>query len=473
MPRQLSRRVVGVALLALAGTAALGAGIAVGAASTARAPSTAVTAAHLRITLSTTSDWTQVHVHPGSMVAGRLTRQRGPGRYVPLADGFGLTGGYGTAVAVADLVLSEPSGAARFTLEIDKGAQGRTAVGIDNLDGRTPRRGPRVTDTVSSRTDPLNRRRASVPRVAVMGASPMPQPRADARRLILAFYYPWWGSYRDPRLADRPAQPRSVWSPAGVASMTAQAKAHGINGFIVSWHGDAKDGPAFELALHAAEQQRQLLSAYIETPSATSPASRPHADPLVVEQWVVEAAARGASPAFLKAADGVPVVFVYGMGYLLPQQWARIERDLSRRGLRVHLVGDDTDGTYTPYEWGIHHYTATEPAADLAAWSRATAAASRGEAVLGLAAPRLFAATVSPGFDDRRLRGRSHQVVARGRHAQRYATNWSAALAGAPDWVLVTSWNEWFEDTEVEPGVATGDAALRATARLARAWRTS
>ena len=34
-------------------------------------------------------------------------------------------------------------------------------------------------------------------------------------------------------------------------------------------------------------------------------------------------------------------------------------------------------------------------------------------------------------------------------------------MAAQPDWVLITSWNEWFEGTSVEPSVEYGDLALQ------------
>jgi hypothetical protein len=81
--------------------------------------------------------------------------------------------------------------------------------------------------------------------------------------------------------------------------------------------------------------------------------------------------------------------------------------------------------------------------------------------------PHLTVATVSPGYDDTNLRGDLNAVVPRGPAGERYIATWDSAIAAQPDWVLITSWNEWFEGTHIEPSVGNGDLALRQTAEQA------
>jgi hypothetical protein len=49
-----------------------------------------------------------------------------------------------------------------------------------------------------------------------------------------------------------------------------------------------------------------------------------------------------------------------------------------------------------------------------------------------------------------------------------------AALATDPQWaVLVTSWNEWPEGTQIEPSTTYGDFYLQLTAEFARRLKGS
>lgn len=439
-------------------------------ATAAPAPTAPVTAAHLQVTLTTTSDWAQAHLTPGRIVATHKSSDAGTGAYTPLADGFAVSGVSGTRVVTTDLVVSETSGASQFSLEIDKGYNGTAAVTITNLNG-TPRRVANVTDSVHSLSDAKNHTVTQLSRSSVLGTTALTLPHADNRKLVLAFYYPWFASYDDATLADRPSDARSVWDAAGVDSMTQQAKANGVNGFIVSWHGDAKDGSAFDLAKQSAARNGQVVTPYIETLAATSGRSPTSADPFVVYNWILQALTRQTSPAFLKAADGVPVVFVYQMAALSPGQWQGVVDTLAANGQQVHLFGDATDPAYRPFEWGVDRYAVNDSASTLTSWSKDTALAARAGAVVdSTAAPQVYAGTVSPGFDDHLLRGLLHPVISRDTGA-RYDATWQAALAGDPDWVLVSTWNEWYEDSQIEPGLLTGGQALQQTATNAAAWR--
>jgi hypothetical protein len=254
--------------------------------------------------------------------------------------------------------------------------------------------------------------------------------------------------------------------------MTRQAKANGINGFVVSWHGNTNDGPAFDLVQRAAEAVGQLFTAYLEVPSAHQ-ADGVHSAAFKVRQWLLQALARRNSPSFLRASDGAPVVFVYGMAHLTPSEWRDVlARAANRQGVHVHLVGDTLKPAYRPYEWGVHRYAVLGSARHLTAWSRSTELSARAQAAVDPgSSPTLYSGTVSPGFNDRRLRGDVHPLIRRGSEGQRYDATWAAALAGDPDWMFVSTWNEWYEDTQIEPGTETGARALSQTAQHIAAWR--
>ena len=107
---------------------------------------------------------------------------------------------------------------------------------------------------------------------------------------------------------------------------------------------------------------------------------------------------------------------------------------------------------------GLATYSGTLFAPDVARLMRDTVSASRTWHLLGAAygTPRIATATVMPGYDETRLANRPGRVVARGT-GEFYNRQWQAALASGADWVVVSTWNEWAENTEVEAGRRFGE----------------
>ncbi|MGH7980867.1 MAG: glycoside hydrolase family 99-like domain-containing protein, partial [Limisphaerales bacterium] len=79
---------------------------------------------------------------------------------------------------------------------------------------------------------------------------------------------------------------------------------------------------------------------------------------------------------------------------------------------------------------------------------------------------RISCLDVIPGYDDTKVR---HPGLAVNRlDGQVYRILWEQAIKANPDWVLITSWNEWHEGSEIEPSYEFGNKYLRLTARYSR-----
>lgn len=438
------------------------------------AASDASDGALLRVRVDTNSDWTGIHFD-GAVGGIRVVSSAPTVPVTPEADGLTIpwvpTGG---ATVVVDLVLEHAAGRTASTVTVLKGWLGLTRVAIENRSG-TPTAVATITNERQVLDDRNNTLTTSVP-ADVMFVNVTPLRRTGERPKVLAFYYPWFDTYDSGRLADRPSDPRNVEVIADVASMLAQARAHGIDGFIESWAGADHDGQELDVLLAAAHQTGASVSLYLETVSANiGRTSLLPSDRATVSRWLREGLDRAASdPAFVRDASGVPVVFVYEMDRLSPADWASV---LAEAGRPVRLVGDEPSRDYESVEWGVHRYDPNADGSqaissdDLTAWNRTTAFETRAAAITAPGgAARLFAATVSPGFDNRNNGGSLY--VDRGDAGQHYLSTWDAALAAAPEWVLVTTWNEWYEGTSVEPSQRFGDLALRQTATRAAAWKS-
>jgi glycoprotein endo-alpha-1,2-mannosidase len=81
---------------------------------------------------------------------------------------------------------------------------------------------------------------------------------------------------------------------------------------------------------------------------------------------------------------------------------------------------------------------------------------------------KISTVTIIPGYDDRSTGRPPPRPVTNRWGGEVYRALWQAAIAARPDWVLITSWNEWHEGSEIEPSVEYGSLLLDETALSAR-----
>jgi len=83
---------------------------------------------------------------------------------------------------------------------------------------------------------------------------------------------------------------------------------------------------------------------------------------------------------------------------------------------------------------------------------------------------KLWAATVVPGHDNYLVSGTNRLIEPR-RDGGYYLDSWDIALSSNPDWVLITSWNEWYENTQIEPSDCYGTTYLYLTRQQVRRFK--
>jgi hypothetical protein len=309
-------------------------------------------------------------------------------------------------------------------------------------------------------------------------------------RQVLAFYYTWygrpdrhgrwihWGKV-DPQRHEisesthYPAQGAyDSHDPEIIDWHVDQAQKHGITGFIATWWGQGTlDDRAFELLIERVQNKNFQVSVYWETAPGRGQAQIDRA----VDDLLYVLRRYGSQEAFLDV-DGKPVIFVYGrvMNQVPLRSWPEIIRR-TRQQYRNDflLIADGYHDSYARVFDGIHTYnicgwvrdkTPTE-LRDLSAHHFAHAAN------LARQHGKISCLTVIPGYDDTKIR--TPGLRASRLDGKTYRVLWQEAIHADPDWVLITSWNEWHEGSEIEPSWEHDDKYLRITGEYAAPFRDS
>lgn len=290
----------------------------------------------------------------------------------------------------------------------------------------------------------------------------LPLPRRAFGKKALAFYYGWYGTPQGaagkwvhwlPERSDRgaahtPALGYYDSADVGViAQQVAWAKQAGLDGFVLSWWNDPQERRVLERLLTAAEGKGFAVSVYLERVTGV-------ADLRKQLQEIHEVF--GKHPAWLRAGDR-PVVFLYG----------RVLEQVGLAGLRevlpqfpLFVIGDNLEQPFMEVLDGEHTYASVGGPE----YCRSHLLSMQRAARLW---DKLLVATVQPGYDDSHIRAPGG--IQRRDDGKFYASLW--AMAGLGDWVIVTSWNEWHEGSEIEPSQEDGDRWLRETQRWIEAWK--
>lgn len=306
----------------------------------------------------------------------------------------------------------------------------------------------------------------------------------SAPRKVLAFYYPWYGSPDGPGGRGRwahwdgvePEQKRIATSthypvlgaydshdPAVIRQHCSWARRAGLDGWIVSWWGkDSYCDRAMDAILDAAAEAKLEVTIYHEAVPAPKNA-RSAADDLVA---VLRRYA--GHPAWLRAG-GKPVVFIYGRAVneigLLP--WAEACAAVNREYPGgVVLVGDKFSTAAARVFDGIHTYNTAGMLRDMPRERVGNWAAEQYPQWVAMADrfQRISTLTVIPGYDDTKIRKPGLAVERFG--GDSYRAQWDEAIKANPDFVLITSFNEWHEGSEIEPSAEYGDKYLEITAEM-------
>jgi hypothetical protein len=284
-------------------------------------------------------------------------------------------------------------------------------------------------------------------------------PPTAAREVpVFAYFYQWFdaGSW-DRAKIDLPAVGRySSDDPDVLRGQVRSAQGAGIDGFIVSWKSTATNNRRLRLLMTiAAEEHFKLAMIYqgLDFERQPQPVQRVAAD------FVLFRDTYAPDPVFYRV-DGKPLTILSG-SWMFDHAAVESITDPVRDALLVlsteknlngyRRLADVTDGD-------AYYWSSVNPETNSSYADKLTA---MGSAVR--ADGKLWIAPFSPGFDARLVGGTG--VVDR-KDGETLTTQYKTALSSFPDILGLISWNEFSENTYVEPSENFGDRYLTALRQL-------
>ncbi len=292
--------------------------------------------------------------------------------------------------------------------------------------------------------------------------------RPGDQKMLWAFYYSWYylRSWADPRLRDRPLIPYVSNDTQAIARQIDQAKSAGIDGFVSSWWGpgDFTDR-ILPVLLDLAAQKNFQIAIYLETLTDQGPRS-----PDEILSWLTYFIPKYRDNHAYMKVGGKPLIVVWSSGAEPLAAWQNIFSKLHQQGLDAVYLAMGYDTTNLDIFAGLHEYGIFNTPALAQLYSQTSRAVHDYPLLSGSTEPRIWAAAVQPGYDERLIPGRKGQVQDR-ENGDFYRMTFQAAIASDPDWILITTWNEYPENTYIEPSQKFGDLYLNITREYAQKWK--
>ncbi len=320
---------------------------------------------------------------------------------------------------------------------------------------------------------------------------------------VLAFYYTWYGN-TTAYDGENPGTENAWlhWSENGhtppgdlaanhtpvlgafdsanndtLAQHLAWAQTAGIDAFIATWWGPGGfEDFNFNKSLRYTQDHALAFEWTVYFESVQSRFVNNGTQIYKELRYIIESYA--SHPKFMKV-DGRPVIFAYVIGHPGLSAWAEARQLLQADGLNPFLVGDiGTPGMPSAEVLeifdGVHVYNPAGPVKEGKDYHGMFQELIFGTHLRG----RLACYTVSPGYNDFNVcncggTGRNTWWELPRKNGDVYKAMWGNATSSRADWILICTFNEWHEGSEIEPSVQYGTKYIDLTGQYAPAWKSN
>jgi hypothetical protein len=409
----------------------------------------------LRVEFLDQGDWATLQiVDPTKVIKARTMSQVGTANVLGIdKTELALNTNFGSDLSVvADLAIVPSALATPFQFSLQKGANGTVTIRVSSVVGTQVT----LLKEITKQAGALD---FSVDLSSLRGVPPIEAPLAPVQNKGLALYYPWYSLdtwKNNASLRDTPTTPYASNDPVALARQIDQAESAGITGFIVSWIGPGSSSDDnVKLLLTEAAKKNFSIGFFLET---TIGDLKDNPDTAVT--WLSYLASQYSDdPAVLKI-NGKPVVIPWVTNTIPAATWAQTRAAVRAKGKDVWLVQDCQDDDYYDVFDGVWYDGGIKGLGEKVRFYSVLA---------DHPAPKVWISTSMPGYDERLLNRPNPRYIDRANGAY-FKTTLDAAFANSPQWVAIYTWNEWFEETYIEPSVNYGDQYLKQAGTYLNGW---
>jgi len=433
----------------------------------------------------TTSDWTSVKFDVYTL-DGKILRYDGSGECSIIPYGFSIHKPQFDSSRVTFRLKLDLAGEGFSKVCIEKGDIGETWVEIFLMANGKKLKIGEFKNSENVLGDPTNRKEFFINQKSALGRSKgffeVPSSPRRCKRLVLAFYYAWYGTPDGPmgngrwlhwygpgmyyQGTNHPLRGLyDSWDEKVLEDHMREALESGIDGFVVSWWGPGSyETDTVKKMLRIShdmekEGERFYISVYYEGYEYSTEEEAFNDLCFVIDEFAKDRS-------FLKI-NGKPVIFIYSraINSISRKGWENVMKRIRETGRDAIFVADTMDGKFAKIFGGLHIY-------NVCGAFRKLSAMKAGLRFLNYQArcnDVLYAINIMPGYDDTHIRIPGFSVDRE--NGKLYEELWKLVLEIDPDIVIITSWNEWHEGSEIEPSVEYGRKFLDLTKKWAELWK--